>query len=170
VVAVHNALVKEFGTSRPLQLCSMDGGHDSLDAFGEAWMKNKEALAGCDMLTNHPYGGQGAREAAKLGDRKLVERTWTLTGKPVAVTEVGFPNGHNAGDSLLYSESEQAWAMYHFYEWASHTGHVPVVTEYGYRDGQVGGGYGIENHAGARKQAYTAVKEFAVGQPCTVCS
>jgi len=170
VIAVHNALVDEFGADRPLQLCSMDGGHASSDAFGEAWTKNTEALDDCGMLTNHPYGGQGAREQASLGNRALVERTWTLTGKPVAVTEVGFPTGHNAGDSLIYSETEQASSMYHFYEWASHTGHVPVVTEYGYRDAEEGGGYGIETHAGVHKEAYTAVQDFAAGLACTVCS
>jgi len=93
-----------------------------------------------------------------------------VTGKPVAVTEVGFPTGHNAGDSLLYSEAEQAWSMYHFYEWASHTGYVRVVTEYGYRDGEEGGGYGIETHAGAHKKAYTAVQEMAAGLACSACS
>lgn len=170
VIAVHNALVAEFGARRPLQLCSMDGGHDSSDAWGEAWTKNKEALNDCDLLTNHPYGGTGTRSSAILGNRSLVERTYALTGKQVAVTEVGFPTKGPTGDSLQYTETEEASAIYHFDEWAAHTGHVGIVTIYNYRDEGEGGGYGVETHAGAKKRAYTALKEAVQDASCTVCS
>ncbi|MGO9487508.1 MAG: hypothetical protein ACLQBB_00590 [Solirubrobacteraceae bacterium] len=171
VISVHEALVKEFGSARPLQLCSYDGGHDSSDAFGEAWTKNTTALADCDGLTNHPYGGTGARSTAILGNRPLVERTIALTGKPVYVTEVGFPTKGPTGDSLQYSEGEQAEAIYNFAGWArSKWPHIAAVTFFGYRDESEGGGYGVEKHSGARKLAYTALKEVAEGAACTVCS
>lgn len=169
VIAVHEALVKEFGAARPLQICSFDGGHDSSDAWGEAWSRVPGALAACDAVTNHPYGGTGNRSTAILGDRALVERTHALSGEPVWVTEVGFPTKGPTGDSLQYTEAEQAWAMYHFFEWAAATGYVPVVTEYGYRDSGEGGGYGVETHAGAHKLSFTAVQEFDAGLSCAVC-
>ena len=170
VIEVNKALVANFGVARPLELCSWDGGHDSSNAWGRAWSQVSGALAACDGLTNHPYGGTGERGKAILGNRHLVEETHHETSKPVYVTEVGFPTKGPTGDSLQYTETEQAQAIYNFGAWANHSGFVPVVAFYGYRDEKEGGGYGIETHAGAKKRAWTALQQFADGQPCTVCS
>ncbi len=168
VVAVHQALVREFGAARPLQLCSYDGGHDSSVAWGEAWTEVPGALAACDGITVHPYGGTGTRANAILGNRRQVE-TAEHVGKPVYVTEIGFPTKGPTGDSLKYTEAEQAWALYQFDEWAAAQPDVPAVTEYGYRDGEEGGGYGVETHAGVKKLAWTAMQELTRSLACTVC-
>lgn len=170
VIAVHNALVANFGTNRPLQLCSADGGHDSSDAWLEGWSKVPGALEACDELTNHPYGGTGERSRTILGNRALVERTIALTHKPVAVTEVGFPTKGPTGDSLQYAEGEEAKAIFNFITWArSKAPSVALVTIYGYRDAAEGGGYGVELHSGTHKLAFTALDEVANGLSCTVC-
>ncbi len=170
VIAVHKALVSNFGAARPLQLCSADGGHDSSDAWLEGWSKVPGALEACDELTNHPYGGTGERARASLGNRALVERTIAIAHKPVAVTEVGFPTKGPTGDSLQYTERQEATAVYNFVAWArSKSPNVALVTIYGYRDEREGGGYGVELHNGTRKLAFTALDEVAGGLSCTVC-
>lgn len=170
VIAVHNALVSKFGADRPLQLCSADGGHDNSDAWLEGWSKVPGAVDACDELTNHPYGGTGERSKAILGNRALVERTIALTHKPVAITEIGFPTKGPTGDSLQYTETEEAKAIYNFVSWArSKAPSVALVTIYGYRDATEGGGYGVELHNGTHKVAYTALREVAESASCTVC-
>jgi hypothetical protein len=163
LIEVHEALVSKFGARRPLELASWDGGHDSSDAWGEAWSRNAAALADVDGVTNHPYGGQGERSTAILGHRKLVEETEAVSHKPIYITEVGFPTGHNFSDSLLYSEAEQAYAIASFAQWARHTGYVAAVTFYGYRDAREGGGYGVETHRGRRKAAYGVLARLRRG-------
>jgi hypothetical protein len=169
LIEVHEALVANFGAARPLELASWDGGHDSSNAWGEAWSKNATALADVDGVTSHPYGGTGSRANAILGNRRLVENAHAASKKPVYVTEVGFPTKGPTGDSLQYSEVEQAWALYQFAQWARSTGYVAGVTFYGYRDGSEGGGYGIETHAGAKKLAFTALQDVKESLPCTIC-
>ncbi len=154
LVEVHVALARELGARAPLELASWDGGHDSSNAWGEAWSKNATALADVDAVTNHPYGGNGTRAQAILGNRREIEADEKVSHKPIYITEVGFPTGHNNGDSLLYSEAEQAFAIGSFARWARQTGYIAGVTFYGYRDAREGGGYGIETHRGHRKQAF----------------
>jgi hypothetical protein len=170
VLAVHEALVREFGSRRPLQLCSADGGHSSSDAWLEGWSKVPGAMGACDDLTNHPYGGKGDRPQASLGNRVLVEKTIALAHKPVAITEVGFPTRGPTSDSLAYSESEQANAVFDFVTWArAKAPAVALVTVYGYRDATLGGGYGVELHSGVRKLSYAALHSAVAGLRCTVC-
>jgi hypothetical protein len=170
LIEVHDALVQNFGSARPLELASWDGGRDSSNAWGEAWSRNARALADVDGVTNHPYGGTGGRSSAILGNRRLVEADEAISHKPIYITEVGFPTKGPTGDSLQYTEAEQAWASFQFGLWARSTGYVVGITFYGYRDSQEGGGYGIETHGGARKLAFTAVEELHDGLPCTTCS
>ncbi len=169
LIEVHEALVANFGSARPLELASWDGGHDSSNAWGEAWSKNTTALADVDGVTSHPYGGTGSRSSAILGNRHLVEAAHSASHKPVYITEVGFPTKGPTGDSLQYTELEQAWALFQFALWARGTGYVQAVTFYGYRDGTEGGGYGVETHAGVKKLAFTAVQDAKESLPCTVC-
>lgn len=169
LIEVHEALVAHFGGARPLELASWDGGHDSSNAWGEAWSKNATALADVDGVTSHPYGGTGARASAILGNRRLVEAAHSASKKPIYITEVGFPTKGPTGDSLQYTEVEQAWAIFQFALWARSTGYVAGVTFYGYRDGTEGGGYGVETHAGAKKLAYTALEDVKESLPCAIC-
>jgi hypothetical protein len=169
LIEVHEALVANFGGARPLELASWDGGHDSSNAWGEAWSKNTTALADVDGVTSHPYGGTGSRASAILGNRRLVEAAHNSSQKPVYITEVGFPTKGPTGDSLQYTELEQAWAIFQFSLWARSTGYVKGVTFYGYRDGTEGGGYGVETHAGAKKLAFTALEDVKENLPCAIC-
>ncbi len=169
LIEVHQALASNFGASRPLELASWDGGHDSSNAWGEAWSRNATALADVDGVTSHPYGGTGSRSSAILGNRHLVEAASKGSHKPVWVTEIGFPTKGPTGDSLQYSEAEEAWALFQFAQWARSTGYVAGVTFYGYRDSGEGGGYGVETHKGAKKLAYTALQELNESLPCTIC-
>ena len=161
LIEVHEALVARFGAARPLELASWDGGLDSSNAWGEAWSRNTAALADVDGVTNHPYGGRGPRAQAILGNRALVAQDEAVSHKPIYITEVGFPTSGPTSDSLRYTQSEQAWATYQFGMWARSTGYVAGVTFYGYRDAKEGGGYGVETHRGARKQAFAALESLA---------
>jgi Glycosyl hydrolase catalytic core len=160
LIEVHDALVRDFGARRPLELASWDGGHDSSNAWGEAWSQNATALADVDAVTNHPYGGTGPRAQAIQGDRAEVEADEAVSHKPIWITEVGFPTGHNLGDSLLYSEAEQATAIGSFARWARQKEYIAGVTFYGYRDAHDGGGYGIETHHGHRKPAFGVLERL----------
>lgn len=161
IIAVHDALVSNFGAARPKLLASYDGGHDSSNAWGEAWTQNATALADADALTLHPYGGTGTRSSAILGNRGGVEAAEVKTHKPIDITEVGFPTKGPTGDSLQYTESEQASAIVGFNAWAKSRGYVELVTFYGYRDGEPGGGYGVETHEGKHKLAFGALTQAA---------
>jgi len=161
IVAVHDALVASFGAARPLILASYDGGHDSSNAWGEAWTQNKAALADADMITEHPYGGVGERAVASLGDRVNVQAAYAKTHKPIAITEVGFPTKGPTGDSLQYSETEQARSIAGIIGWARSTGFVKAITVYGYRDAGLEGGYGLQKHDGTKKAAWLALLRAA---------
>ena len=163
LIEVHEALVRRFGSRRPLELASWDGGHDSSNAWGEAWSRNAAALAAVDAVTNHPYGGRDGRAQASLGNRRLVEADEAVSHKPIFITEIGFPTGHAFADSLQYSEGEQAAAINSFARWARSTGYVAGVTFYGYRDAREGGGYGIETHRGRHKPAFAVLEQLRRG-------
>jgi Glycosyl hydrolase catalytic core len=163
IVAVHDALVANFGTARPLILASYDGGHDSSNAWGEAWSQNATALADADMITEHPYGGVGERASASLGDRANVQAAYAKTHKPIAITEVGFPTKGPTGDSLKYTEAEQASSVAQIVAWARSTGYVKAITIYGYRDSGADGGYGLQRHDGTKKPAWLALEQAALG-------
>jgi hypothetical protein len=157
IIAVHEALVARFGAKRPLIFASYDGGDSSSTAWGQGWAQNKTALADADMLTMHPYGGTEDRAKASLGDRANVAAAHAQTGKPIAITEVGFPTEQATSDSMLYSEVEQANDVAGVVAWASKTGYVKAITIYGFRDGEPGGpSYGLETFAGRRKPAWSA--------------
>ncbi|HEY7835885.1 MAG TPA: hypothetical protein VIB59_00380 [Solirubrobacteraceae bacterium] len=163
LIEVHDALVRSFGARRPLELASWDGGHDSSNAWGEAWSLNATALADVDAVTNHPYGGRGSRAKASLGNRRVVEADEAVSHKPIYITEVGFPTIGPTDDSLRYSEAEQASAIRRFALWARRTGYVAGVTFYGYRDAREGGGYGIETHRGRHKPAFRVLEKLHRG-------
>ncbi len=158
VVAVHDALAARFGARRPLILASYDGGYGS-NAWGEGWTQNATALADADMVTVHPYGFSPPRAVASLGNRASVEYAHAHTGKPVAITEVGWPTNGASAESgpIEYSEAEQARNIARFVAWARATGYVKSLTIYNYRDTAEGGGFGVQTHAGATKLAWFAL-------------
>jgi Glycosyl hydrolase catalytic core len=159
---VHAAFVKEFGSARPLILGSYGNASAFEGEWGQAWWRdvNHESV---DGVTVHPYGGTDNRSASAEGNRLQVAQAHEQTGKPVYVTEVGWPTalGQPAtGDSLQWSEAEQAQNITSFIDWAKSTGYVADVTIFNYRDYGTNDWYGIESSAGRHKPAYAALAAF----------
>jgi hypothetical protein len=161
IVAVHEALVAHFGAKRPLILASYDGGQLDSNAWGEAWSKDEAALNDADMLTEHPYGGTEERASAARGNRAKVAVAHARTGKPIAITEVGWPTNASNGNSLQFSDAEEAENITSFVDWARASGYVKVVTIYNYRDTGEGGGYGVQTHLGVKKSGWFALGRVA---------
>ena len=159
---VHAAFVKEFGSARPLILGSYGNASAFEGEWGPAWWRdvNHESV---DGVTIHPYGGVDNRSASAEGNRLQVAQAHEQTGKPVYVTEVGWPTavGQPAtDDSLQWGEAEQAQNITNFIDWAKSTGYVADVTIFNYRDYGTNDWYGIESSSGRHKPAYAALAAF----------
>lgn len=126
-----------------------------------------------DGVTVHAYGGTSNVAASALGDRALVTDAHQTTGKPIWVTEFGWPTavGQPAtGDSLQWSESAQATNTYNFVTWLRSTGYVAAALDFKYRDYGTNMWYGLERADGTKKPAWTALQDAADQDPCTVCN
>jgi exo-beta-1,3-glucanase (GH17 family) len=80
-------------------------------------------------------------------DTAGVTAAHTDTGKPVWITEVGWPTAVSqpaTGDSLQWTELEQAQNIFNFVTWSAKTGYVAAVTIFGYRDYGTNDWYGVE--------------------------
>jgi hypothetical protein len=156
--AVHDALEANFPAAiRPKVLASWDGGEGSSSPWGPGWA----ALGGlpyCDGVTVHPYGGHGAESA--LGGHFDVESAHALSGKPVYVTEIGWPTATGqppTGDSLQWTEARQAENLTNFIAWARATGYVQMVVDFNYVDYGSNNWYGIERLDRSHKPSYSAL-------------
>ncbi len=132
--ATYNAFHGEYGSAAPKILGTLDGSNGL--SFGKAWVTSDWATY-VDGFIVHPYGGTGSRTSSALGNHALIESAHNLTGGPVYVTEVGWPTavGQSAtGDSLQWSEAEQATNITNFIAWCSGTGYVSEVVYFNYRD------------------------------------
>jgi hypothetical protein len=128
--------------------------------WGEGWYAYVNPA---DVEGVHPYGGTGNRATSGQGSRDRVEGAHARTGKPVYVTEVGWPTpvGQSpTGDSLQWSEAEQAANITNFVAWAKATGYVADVTIFNYRDYGTNDWYGIESSSGRHKLSYAALAAF----------
>jgi hypothetical protein len=167
---VYKRVKARFGSEHPLLLGAFEEG----STWGDVWwnaLKNKSAV---DGVVVHPYGGTGSRAQSALGNRGQVERAYSYTSKPVFVTEVGWPTAQGfpqTGDSLQWSQREQAQNIYSFVNWARSTGYVGGVFIYGYHDAESNGPaeYGVVTHSGVKKDGWTALKEVAEGVACAIC-
>src|SRR5512146_3072672 len=120
----HEAFHATYGESAPKILGTIDGPNGL--TFGKAWYTADWATY-VDGFIVHPYGGTGSRTGSALGNRALVESARALTGGPVYITEVGWPTATgqpSTGDSLQWTESEQAANITNFIAWAHNTGYV----------------------------------------------
>jgi hypothetical protein len=159
---VHEDLVAAFGTKHPPVLASYDGGHDSSVAWGEGWWQyvNHEDVEG---VTVHPYGGTGSRTSSALGNRRDIELAHSQTGKPVYITEIGWPTAvgqPSTGDSLQWTEAEQAANITSFIDWAKSTGYVADVSIFNWVDYGTNDFYGILSKSGQHKLSYAALAAF----------
>lgn len=150
--AVHEALATNFPeTIRPKVLAGY-GNQSSWQGIAKAGVAQY-----IDGVVEHPYGGANRETGGILGDRAQVERAHNESGKPIYITEIGWPTEKSTGDSALYTEAEQADAVAKFYAWAKSTGYIVMVTLYGYV-----GNYGIERRnsdgsKGPQKPSYASL-------------
>jgi hypothetical protein len=162
--AVHEALATLPASSRPAELCSWDGGEASPNAdkpWGQG-IKVAGALAYCDGVTVHPYGGKTGGDGGALAGRQDIELAHGESGKPVYVTEVGWPTavGQPAtGDSQQWTEAQQAANITGFMQWAAATGYVPMAIYFNYVDYGANDFYGIETQERRHKLGFAALAE-----------
>jgi hypothetical protein len=152
------ALESAFGSKRPAVMVSYDGGYNG-SAYGEAIFADG---AVADEVTVHPYGGHVERAKSAEGNRARVTEAHSKTGLPVAVTEVGWPTCGETGDSLNWTEAEQAENITHFGEWVDLLGYVSYYVNFNFADYE-GNCYGIVNPSDTKhKQAYAALHEVSL--------
>lgn len=159
---VHEQLAANFPeATRPVELCSYDGGKADSNNFGRA-IKAAGAMPYCDGITEHPYGGASGSYGGKLGNRPKVEQAHAETGKPVYVTELGWPTavGHpSTGDSQQWTEAQQAENIGGFLTWAKGTGYVSEVAIFGYVDDapSTNNWYGVERRDRSHKPSFAVL-------------
>jgi hypothetical protein len=192
----HSAL----GSNSPLILASYDGGQDSSLAWGQGWW-NSSFSSLVDGLTIHPYGGTSLSTVnpappaplnnlvgSGLGNRYDVTTAHQNTGKPIYVTEVGWPTFNDpsaptqsgaTGDSIQWpldnsnggNRGDQCDNIYNFVTWARSTGFVGGVFIFGSTDysGGSNAAYGVADPTGNNhKPSFAALKAAAASQsnPC----
>jgi hypothetical protein len=166
---VHNALVSAFGANRPALLASYDGGYSGGLTWGQmVWAADPNVASYIDGITVHPYGGTGSVSSSALGNRANVVAAHTATGLPVYITELGWPTavGQSAtGDSLQWSEADQATNIYNFVTWARGTGYVKAVVIFNYADYGSNNWYGIVRADQSHKKSYEDLRRAALGLP-----
>lgn len=160
--AVHEALAASFPEAiRPKVLASWDGGEGPSGPFGLGWAA-LGGLAYCDGVTVHPYGGSQGQDGGALGGHLDVEKARALSGKPVYVTEIGWPTAvgqPSTGDSQQWTEAQQARNITNFIDWARDTEYVPMVIYFNYVDYGTNDSYGIERADRSHKLSYQALAE-----------
>jgi hypothetical protein len=146
---------------RPMLLISYDGGFNGSE-YGRAIFA---AGAVADGVTVHPYGGKDNRSQSALGNRSRVTQAHAESGLPVYVTEIGWPTAVGkpaTGDSLQWTQQQQAENLTSFVRWANELGYVRAVIDFNYADYGSNDWYGIVNSTGtAHKLSYAALKAAA---------
>lgn len=149
---------------RPKLLASFDGGYAGATLWGEQVLAaDRHAYDAVDAITMHPYGGNDAnrRGASALGLRSGVLAAASLSGKPVWITEVGWPTATGqpaTGDSLQWSEADQAINISNFVKWARATAVVGAVIIFAYQDYGSKEFYGVTRIGGSHKPSYDALR------------
>lgn len=164
---VHDLFVAQMGAGRPLLIASWDGGQSYGSSWG-AWMEaaDPSIWTFLDGVVVHPYGGTGDPVASAEGNRANVTAANTATGLPVYLTEVGWPTAVGeppTGDSLQWSEADQATNIYNFVNWARGTGYVALTNIFQYRDYGTNNWYGITRADGSHKPSFEALRLAARG-------
>ncbi len=156
---VHAALEANFApVNRPKLLLSYDGGYGGSE-YGRAIFA---AGAVADGVTVHPYGGKSNPQLSALGNHPRVEQAHNETGLPVYITEIGWPTAvgqPSTGDSLQWSEAQQAENIKNFIRWSRETKYVAMVVIFNYVDYGSNDYYGIEHKDRSHKLSYTTLHE-----------
>jgi hypothetical protein len=169
LVATWNAFHSKYGSASPKILAAYPS--DSWWNGVKAGVPNVANYY--DAITVHPYGGTSNVTQSAQGNRAQVAAAHNITGKPVWVTEIGWPTAvgkPSTGDSLQWTETQQAGNIYNFVKWARSTGYVDAVIFFTYGDYGTNMWYGVFRLDGRTpKPGYTALGQAAKQQPCTVC-
>jgi hypothetical protein len=167
--ATYNAFYQAYGSSKPAILASYDGGESNSVAWGqEVWSSTSNLNNYVDGVTVHPYGGNTDVTTSAQGYRPDVIAAHTQTGKPVYVTEIGWPTAvgqPSLGNSLQWTEPQQCNNIYNFIAWARGLGYVKGVMIFEHLDDTSDGMFGIETTAGVKKPSYNGLKAAAANQP-----
>lgn len=186
LIATYTTFHNAYGASSPKILASYDGGYAGGSNWGPMmWSANSNIGNYIDGITLHPYGGNSGPASSALGSRTSITDAFSATHKPVYVTEVGWPTDcasscptttNATGDSMQWSETQQATNVYNFITWAKSTGYIKAVFYYNFRDTGGNNWYGLERYAEggstvdySKKPAWTALIQANSGQTCTVC-
>lgn len=160
---VINAVVAKYvgeGIQIPV-LWSCDGGYSGVPDWGaKVWPLLSAQAKERGRPTVHPYGGHGSSSA--LGGRNRVEEAFHLTGHKVWVTEVGWPTAvgqEPTGDSLQWTEEQQAANIKSFLTWAPQ--YCECVIIFQYRDYGTNDFYGVEHKDGTHKPSFDVLQSFA---------
>jgi hypothetical protein len=170
--AVHQAFQSKYGAGAPKILASYKP-----DPWWSGMLSAVPNITSdIDGVVVHAYGGVGSPASSAPGNRGLVTQAHSVSGRPVWVTEFGWPTalGQSATlDSLQWTQTQQADNIYNFVNWARSTGYVAAATYFNYRDYSSTQWYGVERSNGgsqyAKKPGWYALAESAAGQSCTVC-
>jgi hypothetical protein len=160
-------VVNAFGANHPMFLASWDGGYASGSNWGQEWTSaNPNAMGDVEGITLHPYGGTGTVASSALGNRASVAAAEAATYMPIFITEVGWPTAvgqPSTGDSLQWTETDQATNIYNFVIWARSTSYIKSVVIVNYRDFGTNNWYGITRLNGTHKSSYRALYCAAQG-------
>jgi len=163
--AVHEGLATLPASIRPAELCDWDGGRGPSSTWGPK-LKASGALAYCDGVTVHPYGGSSGQDGGALGGRADVEGAHAGSGLPVYITEIGWPTavGRPAtGDSQQWTQAQQAENITRFMAWARGLRYVAMVIYFNYVDYGSNDFYGIETAGRVHKPSFAALARAAAG-------
>jgi hypothetical protein len=186
VEATYNAFHTKYGSSGPKILANtFANGCSNGSAVGCSdpwwgWLKSHDpSIANYyDGVIIHPYGGTGNSTLSAEGNHNAITSAYDATGKPVYVTEVGWPTdiGSNSspssinetGDSYQWSLTAQCNNIYNFVTWARSTNYVNSVLIFNYADYGTNNFYGIETSAQSHKPSFTSLKDAAenLSNPC----
>jgi hypothetical protein len=153
--ATHEALSTLPAAARPRLLASWAPTY----GFGKGWAA-AGGLPYVDEVVVHAYGGGSGQHKGLEGARELIEQAHAESGKPVAVTEIGWPTavGQPAtGDSQQWSEAQQASAITGFAAWAHTQPYISVVIFFNAVDYGTNMWYGIERTNRTHKPSFAAL-------------
>lgn len=171
VKATYTTFSNYFGSSRPVVLASYDGGYSGNTTWGQEVGAAFPSIGNyVDGITVHPYGGVTDAALSAQGNRANVQAAYSQTGKPVYITEVGWPTavGQPAtGDSLQWTQAQQCNNIYNFIAWARNTNYVNEVAIFNYEDFGTNDFYGIATSSGVHKPSFLGIKAAALKQPNT---
>lgn len=133
--------------------------------FGKSWAA-AGGLQYVDGVVVHAYGGGSGNHKGLLGARELIEQAHNESGKPVYITEVGWPTAlgrPSTGDSQQWSEAQQADAIRKFAAWCREPAqsYVAMFVYFNAVDYGTNNWYGIERSDRSHKPSFAALAEVA---------